>query len=131
MKTKINVQSEAAINEALKRVNGTAGRHTFSSWELENDCGLLEKRLEEAGIAKSHRQGCSAVLFSGHKLPNSYTHSVIRNRAVVQRGATGWFLTSVSREQRRGNTGITDTPEIFMTQNALESMLRTKGLSMD
>ena len=131
MKTKINVQSETAIEEALKRVNGNAGRHTFSASELEYDCRMLEERLEEAGIAKSCRSGCSAILLSGCKVPNSYTYNVNRNQAVVQRGPTGWFLTSVKRIEQRGNTGIADTPKIFMTQNALESMLRTKGLSMD
>ena len=127
MKINVDASDPTSLIKALAEVNGKAKTHTFCHWELSGRCNALETRLEEAGIAKSDRRGCTATLISGYKLPNSFKYPVIRTKATVERFASGWFVTNLERLENHHNQGVGQDPEIQITVAARTSMLKNAG----
>ncbi|MEI6793897.1 MAG: hypothetical protein WCL05_01510 [Verrucomicrobiota bacterium] len=96
MKIKITIENKAAIEAALKAVNGRAESHAYTTWgELAGLATDAETRLA-ALLAKKDWQGARLTATSGDKVPSAYKYSRSATHVEIERGASAWFLTYVS-----------------------------------
>jgi len=96
MKLKIsdNPADQARIEDALRRVNGQADRHTYSSAsEIIAVANKAEQELDRLLLPKKNRAGAVATKTSGGKMPTSYGYRRIATYIEMKRGSRHWFLT--------------------------------------
>lgn len=96
---RITKSNAAAIEAALKDVNGRAEAHVYSTYgEIEALAKEAEARLESLGLPKAtHRSGSRWIETSGGAVANSYAKkglSRTATRVTLSRRPTGWFLWS-------------------------------------
>jgi len=97
MKIKIDSKNTAALEAALKNTNGKATAHTFGYASDLIYCALkAEAQLESLSLKKGSRSGAIATSISGGRIANSYKYTRITTIAILERGSTAWFLTSLS-----------------------------------
>jgi len=100
MKLKIsdNPTDQARIEDALRRVNGQADRHTYSSAsEIIAIAQEAEKKLDQLLIPKKNRAGAIATKTSGRKVPRAYKYHRVATYVKLVRGSQEWFLTFVAK----------------------------------
>ncbi len=110
---KITTDNAAAIEAALKAVNGKALQHAYAvAYEIEGLAEDAEKQLESLGLPKSGRVGASWTQTSGGKVSNSYAkkcHSRTATAVRLERRSTGWFLIEAKKVevgQSGGGAGL-------------------------
>jgi hypothetical protein len=97
MKVKINDQNRAALQSALEKSNGTATAHTFRHViDLIEVARQAEAKLDHLALKKGSRSGAIAAATSGGSVANAYKYSRITSTARMVRGASAWFLTSLT-----------------------------------
>lgn len=97
MKIKINETNREAITAALAAANGKATAHTFRSWYSLLECARLsEAKLDHLGLKKGSRPGAIATATSGGSVAHAYKYTRITSIAVLERGASAWFLVDLS-----------------------------------
>lgn len=93
---KINVKNEKQINEELNKVNAKVRNASYQS--VVAIVFQIEKKLGEKGLPKKYWTG---LKFWGdinaQKFPNAYKWCPDSTQFVVERFASGWFVTRVSR----------------------------------
>lgn len=96
MKIAIDPKNADKIMAALEAVNGRAREHTFCMFLQLSD--LAEKAEKEltALVKKSDAAGALFIATSGHEMPKSYKYPRVATEVILERGAKGWFLTSVT-----------------------------------
>jgi hypothetical protein len=96
MKIAIDLKNADKIMAALEAVNGRAREHTFCMFLQLSD--LAEKAEKEltALVNKSDAAGALFIATSGHEMPKSYKYPRVATEVILERGAKGWFLTSVA-----------------------------------
>ena len=93
---KINVKNEKQINEALNKVNAKVRNASYQS--VVAIVFQIEKKLEEKGLPKKYWTGLRFwVDINAQKFPNAYKWSPDSTQFVVERFASGWFVTRVGR----------------------------------
>jgi hypothetical protein len=90
---KLAKENEAAIEAALKAVNGRASTHAWTTlFELEKAAFWAEKRLERLELPKAVRPGARFVAQSGETLPNAYKYQATTTTVELLRRGAGWYL---------------------------------------
>ena len=116
MKIKITPGNAQKINARLKRINGRADSHTYTTYgEIENLAREAESRRHRLRIAKKKAVGMRVVCRSGDTLPNAYKWSRVVTKVELAYCATGWFLTNIYSATAWGDggcIGVILTPEI-------------------
>jgi len=98
MKLKIsdNPTDQAKIEDALRRVNGQAGLHTYTSAsEIIAVAQEAEGKLDQLLLPKQQRAGAVAAKTSGSRMPGAYGYRRIATRIEMTRGARDWYLTHI------------------------------------
>ncbi len=95
---KITEENSAAIEAALKAVNGRACQHAYTAYlDLEVMAEAAEKRLEKMGLPKSRRSGAAWSETSGAAVSNSYAKKGFSRPATsvrLERRSSAWYLVS-------------------------------------
>lgn len=95
---KIIDSKRADIETVLKKVNGQAIAHTFTSFgDIVNVARRAERSLEEALIAKSRRPGAIYRATSGAGIANAHKSNQVGTHVVLERQTRGWALVDVSQ----------------------------------
>ena len=117
MKIKINDKNTAALQAALEKANGSATAHTFRSWNSLIECARqAEAKLDYLGLKKGSRAGAIATATSGGSVAHAYKYTRITSIAVLERGASAWFLVDLSTaESYRRTAG-----EVFVSLTAAQ-----------
>ena len=93
---KINIKNEKQITEELNKVNAKVRNASYQS--VVAIVFQIEKKLEEKGLPKKYWTG---LKFWGdinaQKFPNAYKWCPESTQFMVERLASGWFITRVSR----------------------------------
>lgn len=93
---RINITHTAKIIAALDAAQGRATARTISPEDLVAHAAEAEKQMETAGVPKALRRGATLRILPA-RVANSYKYAAEGTRATLERGSTGWFLTSASR----------------------------------
>jgi ABC-type Na+ efflux pump permease subunit len=96
MKLKIsdNPTDQAKIEEVLRRVNGQATSHTYTSaLEIIAIAKEAEEKLDQLRLPKKDRAGAVAAKTSGSKVPKAYRYRRIATYVKLVRGSRDWYLT--------------------------------------
>ena len=109
---RIAEENAAAIEAALKEVNGAATAHTFTTYsELAARAVELETRLEALHLSKANRVDAKAIVVSGDTLPTAYSKKgpkVVRTTVTLKRRPTGWFLIDANAGHWWANRPVPD-----------------------
>jgi len=98
LKISDNPADQAKIEDALRRVNGRATCHTYSSAsEIIAIAKEAEEKLDQLGLPKKYRSGVVAEKTSGSKVPKAYKYNRIATYVKMKRGSRNWFLTFVAK----------------------------------
>jgi hypothetical protein len=98
--------NRAAINTALRNANGTAEKHTVTSYSIvEMIAAKYEEKLVALVGAKLRAPGAVVDYVSGGALPECYTYSRIVSHLTLKRTVTGWFLANVCTQTARKESG--------------------------
>ena len=103
---KINVKNFDAIEKALQEANGKATARLADLQDVQDYVIIIEKSLTEKGIPKNLWQGLKFQIMPGaEKLPNAYFKRGVPSATafVLERGSTGWFMTSCKRSEFHEN----------------------------
>jgi len=98
IKTPIRIieANSAAIEAALKAVNGRAEAHAYTAFgEIEILAETAEARLEALGLPKTRRTGALWTETSGSAVSSSYAKKAFGRAATrvrLQRRPSGWYL---------------------------------------
>lgn len=105
----------AAIDEALRAVNGRATAFAVTDAELVAKFGMLaESRLEEMHVVVSDRNGATATYNPAGPSANSYKYAAASTLITLSRQAGKWYITNIEksrvwpRQPERFNVRITD-----------------------
>ena len=106
---KICAENEAAIEAALRAVNGRASTHAWTLLsEIERVANRAERELESLGIPKAERAGAVYSAESGGQLAKAYKYKATGTWIELTRRGAGWYLTDASGTTfypgPRGNT---------------------------
>lgn len=105
---KIAESNAAAIESALKEVNGKSTSHTYTGYgEIFEIAAGAECRLERLGVAKARRAGAVMHATSGEKVANSYKNTRTGTLVLMERRSSDWYLVSVSAKTLFGDGGST------------------------
>lgn len=95
---KIEAKNKAAIESALKAVNGKSDAHAYTTMEevvcVAND---YEKKVVKLVGAKARAVGAIAYSESGGSVPDAYKYSRHGTSLKIERRSTGWFLVDVKQ----------------------------------
>lgn len=98
---KINVKDEKKVQEALNKVQSRTSVREFSAADVADEARRAEKELSRLQLSKRERQ--HARWRAGHEnMPAAYGYRARGTIVVLERGATGWFLISASRDDCEG-----------------------------
>jgi hypothetical protein len=117
LKISDNPADQAKIEDALRRVNGRATCHTYSSAsEIIAIAQEAEEKLDRLGLPKKYRAGAVAEKASGSRMPRAYKYRRAATMVEMMRGSRGWYLTYVLRtrilpENRAGHLSLMLTQE--------------------
>ena len=116
--------NRAAIEAALKSVNGNSTSHTYTSYEeIEWLVAKAEKQLG-ALMYKKDMSGVRYNSISGERVPNSYTNSRIATGVTLNRTSSGWSLVDVKREYLYNDPGKTKLQLQPSHERAMNEYLR-------
>jgi len=97
---RITEANAAAIEMALKAVNGRATTHAYTHYsEIEALAAAAEAKLEAIGLPKAQRANAQWEETSGSAVSNSYAKKAFSRAATIvrlQRRPSGWLLLSAS-----------------------------------
>jgi hypothetical protein len=100
---KININNSEKISEALAKAQARATARTIDNDFVLRAVAQAEMRLRKI-LAKKDWQGLQlSVTCAPGKMASSYRGIPMATYAVVQRGASGWFLVQVARAKAREN----------------------------
>lgn len=106
---KITESNAAAIEAALKEVNGKAYSHTYNTaTEIFALAQSSEKSLEKMGIAKARRSGAIVWSVSGEAVANSYKGTRLGTQIRLERRSSDWYLMEVTTARLWKEGGFTD-----------------------
>jgi len=117
LKISDNPADQAKIEDALRRVNGQATRHTYSSAsEILAIAQEAEQELDRLLLPKKNRAGAVAKKASGSRMPKAYKYRRAATMVEMMRGSRNWYLTYVLRtrilpENRAGHLSLMLTQE--------------------
>ena len=103
---KIEEKNSAAIESALKEVNGKSTAHAYTTYEEIAD---IAKRSESAVfklvLAEKYMPGAKVISESGSSVAKRYKGS--RNSTIIriERKKSGWYLTDVQQSTLYTNAG--------------------------
>lgn len=93
---KITVENSAAIETALKEVNGKATAHAYTrAYDILALADRADANLDKLGIPKAIRPGARYISESGERLPARYRYTAQTTRVVIQRRSSAWWLIEV------------------------------------
>ena len=119
---RINLNSTEALAAALETVNGRATAHTLATFQVSALADRIEKDLLGRGVPKKYLKG-TRVTYSPAGPGKAYARKsryVVSTSVQIERGASGWFLTSAERVEPWA-----DSPErltIHVTAEAREAI---------
>lgn len=119
---KINLNNTEALATALAAVNGRATAHTLASFQVSALAERVEKDLLGRGVSKKALKG-TRVTFTPAGPGKAYARKsryVVSTLVIIERGASGWFLTGAERVEPWA-----DSPErlvIHVTPEAREAI---------
>lgn len=124
MKIKVHYTFEEEIERALRRVNGAAEAHTYTSYdEVARIADWAEAELESLGLPKNMRAGAAVWARSGAKMPNSYRHQRIVTHVRLMRGRSDWCLMDAYAGSAYSEAGRTTLYlNMAQDQRAVEEM---------
>jgi hypothetical protein len=96
---KISLENAAAIEAALKSINGRSDAHCYTTFgEVFDLTESAEQKLDGLFLPTSLHKGAVWKETSGGKVANSYK-GITRNatRITIERRSTGWFLVDVAQ----------------------------------
>lgn len=101
---KIIPENASQIENWLKEVNGSATKHTISSYhEVEQLATEAEDKLLGLIGVKKHLKGAKAVAVSGGSVAKAYKYGRKVTRIVIVRKSSGWELISAKLYVRSVN----------------------------
>jgi hypothetical protein len=97
---KITVENTAAIEAALKAVNGKAEAHTYTSaYSIFAMADRFDARLDKLGLPKGMRSGARYISQSGSILPAAYKNTAITTRVVIERRSNAFWLIAIEPDR--------------------------------
>jgi hypothetical protein len=93
---KTNVSNKEKIAAALEAVQEKCSARLLSAEDITKSAEGAEKKLDLVGVPKAMRPG-TRVVIDRYRVPNSYNYRADATKAVLTRGASGWFLSEVWR----------------------------------
>lgn len=96
---KINVTNTEKLDAELARINGRATSHTAKPRIIRGQAESAERELQSKGLAKKDLPGVSAVFCSSPKMPSAYKNTRLVNFITIERFATGWFVTKITKSE--------------------------------
>lgn len=122
---KIIADNYAAIEDALRAVNGKADTHTYTSAiSIMEIVSTAENKLAKLGIPKKERNGATYQSVSGSRLPSAYKYAARATLVEVRRNTIGWVLSRVAESCLYPNT----TPHEYMTLTAKQDEIAVANL---
>lgn len=122
---KIIADNYAAIEDALRAVNGKADTHTYTSAiSIMEIVSTAENKLAKLGIPKKERNGVTYQSVSGSRLPSAYKYAARATLVEVRRNTIGWVLSRVAESCLYPNT----TPHEYMTLTAKQDEMAVANL---
>jgi hypothetical protein len=116
---KITTENAAAIEAALKAVNGKAIMHTITTYaEVAREIGYGEKRLEDLGLPKAARGGAVFMTWSATLLPNAYRYMATGTELRLERRSGAWWLADVGTWQFGSKTSTKRRMTLTPAQDA-------------
>lgn len=102
MKLKIHPDTSAAIEQALRDVNGCSQAHTFTEFsEISLLAETAEMELTRLDLPAVHRKGARYCVTSGARVSNAYMRKNFSARQAtmvqLERGGSAWFLVDARR----------------------------------
>ena len=99
---KITAANAAAIEAALKAVNGTAYQHAYTSFaEVEHLVEIANERLAALNLPKGMHKGAKLMKTSGAAVAKAYAKKSFNGRAattvVIERRSSDWFMVAASK----------------------------------
>jgi hypothetical protein len=93
---KVEYKNSAAIETALRAVNGKRDSHTFYlSHQIDRIAAEAEEKIAALSIAKKHRAGATYVAQSGEELPSAYKYGAATTTVTIVRKSGGWYITDI------------------------------------
>ena len=97
---KITVENTAAIEAALKAVNGRAEAHTYTSaYSIIAMADRFGASLDKLGLPKGMRAGARYISQSGSVLPAAYKNTAITTRVMIERRSNAFWLVAVNHDR--------------------------------
>jgi len=93
---KVEYKNSAAIETALRAVNGKRDSHTFYlSHQIDRIAAEAEEKIAALSIAKKYRAGATYVAQSGEELPSAYKYAAATTTVTIARTSGGWYITDI------------------------------------
>ena len=97
---RITEANAAAIEAALKAINGRSTTHTYTTFtEIESLAAAAEAKLEALGLPKTQRAGAAWNETSGSAVSSSYAKKAFGRAATsvrLERRPSGWYLVGAT-----------------------------------
>lgn len=127
MKIKIESKNEAAIEAALKAINGRAASFCVTTLgELKDLAERAERRLKD--IAKARRTGVAVEYMPRGSAANRYKYRSASTIVQIERFSTGWFLTSIKPGQVWPKSS--ERFAVYVTEDQAMEAVRNSGLTI-
>lgn len=133
--TKITTDNAAAINAKLASVNGKATSFTVcSAAAVAALAAEAEAMLEERGVPKALRRGCTYTYTPAGPTASAYKYAAKSTHVRLERRSSDWYLASASscdvwpREKARSVLHITPAARDAMVAHALRGCVVHHGV---
>lgn len=96
---KINIKNTEKIQAALENVQKLATARTLGAGQILSVVEHAERKMQSAGIAKSHLVGAVINITGGEISERSYKYKYGTTVATIRREVSGWFMVHCEREE--------------------------------
>jgi hypothetical protein len=94
---KINTKNIEKVNSEIAAAEGRATARTVCADDVETAIEKIEKRLCLLLLKKDWKGLKFAVDSNAQNFASSYKYKAYSTQVVLERGATGWFITKIDR----------------------------------
>ena len=122
---KINTTNTEKVNQAIAAAEGRATARTICMDDVQTAIKSIEKRLSLLLFKKDWKGLKFGVDSNAQSFPSSYKYTpyAYSTQIVLERGATGWFVTEIYRAPCGGPTQEITPVNIFTKTKEMASFL--------
>jgi len=120
---KINTTNTEKVNQAITETEGRATARTICMDDVQTAIKSIEKRLSLLLFKKDWKGLKFGVDSNAQSFSSSYKYTPYSTQIVLERGATGWFVTEIYRAPCGGPTHEITPVNILTKTEELASFL--------